>query len=422
MNAEKTSRRRPEILSPCGNFEKLRFAVRYGADAVYLAGKRFGMRAASDNFTDEELDEAIRFAHEQGVKVYIAANVTPREEELDAFAEYAALIGRLRPDAVIAADLGVVSLMKKYAPDVDIHISTQTNTQNSLACRMYQALGVRRVVLSRELSLESIRRIRAALPDEIELEAFVHGAMCISHSGRCLLSNYFVGRDANHGACAQPCRWEYEYHGAGIFADITEIKRPEIHLSALENRHGTFLFSSKDLCMIEHIPKLVEAGIDSFKIEGRVKSAYYTAVTTNAYKTELTRYLADPASYTFDPEALRELESVSHREYCTGYFFDHPLKDAKTVRNGGYIREKAFLATVESFDPASGKALLRQRNKASCGDRAEVVSPGKHARTFVFSEMWDEAGTPIDASPHPQMLYTAILPFDVCPGDIIRGA
>ena len=411
--------KRPEILAPCGNFEKMRFAVLYGADAVYLAGKSFGMRTASDNFTDEELKEAIDFAHERGVKVYITVNVMPRQYELDAFEKYLSFLSQIKPDALIVADLGVMSLAKKHAPDIDIHISTQANTVNSLSCRVFHELGAKRVVLSRELSLDEIKRIRDDIPDDLELEAFVHGAMCVSHSGRCLLSNFFVGRDANHGACAQPCRWEY--NGEGLSAEITEVKRPDIRLTALENERGTFIFSSKDMCMIEHIPELVKAGIDSFKIEGRVKSAYYTAVTANSYKTELMKYLADPDGYIFDGAALRELESVSHREYCTGYYFDHPLTNAQITQNGGYIKEKAFLATVESFDPATMRATLIQRNKAVNGNEADIITPGGMAKSFVLCDMQNEAGEPIESAPHPQMRFSVEMPFEVKVGDIIRG-
>lgn len=410
---------KPEILSPCGNFEKLRFAVLYGADAVYLAGKRFGMRSASDNFTDAELKDAIAFAHSHGVKVYVTVNIMPRQSELSDCEEYLKYLEEIRPDAIIIADLGVLRLANKICPHIEKHISTQMSTVNAQACITFAELGATRIVLSRELSLREIRAIRDAIPDSLELEAFVHGAMCVSYSGRCLLSNFFVGRDANHGACAQPCRWEY--NGQGLSADICEIKRPEIHLSALENEHGTFLFSSKDLCMIEHIPELVRAGINSFKIEGRVKSAYYTAVTTNAYKTELTRYLADPEGYRFDPRAKSELESVSHREYCTGYFFDHPLENAQITQNGGYIKEKSFLATVEDYDPQTGRAVLFQRNKAVAGQKADHVSPRKPPREFVFSDLRDADGNAIESAPHPKMIYSAAFPFPVEKGDIIRG-
>jgi len=412
--------KRPEILAPCGNFEKMRFAVLYGADAVYLAGKSFGMRTASDNFTDEELKSAIDFAHERGVKVYITVNVMPRQYELDAFEKYLSYLSQIKPDALIVADLGVMSLAKKHAPGIDIHISTQANTVNSLSCRVFHELGAKRVVLSRELSLDEIKRIRDDIPDDLELEAFVHGAMCVSHSGRCLLSNFFVGRDANHGACAQPCRWEY--NGEGLSAEITEVKRPDIRLTALENERGTFIFSSKDMCMIEHIPELVKAGIDSFKIEGRVKSAYYTAVTANSYKTELMKYLADPDGYIFDGAALRELESVSHREYCTGYYFDDPMKNPQLCTLPGYMREKAYIAIAESYNSETGEAVFVQRNKVSAGDRVEIISPGKLGRAFDVSLIKNEAGESVPSAPHPMMRFTVQTPFEVKPGDIMRGS
>jgi putative protease len=312
-----------------------------------------------------------------------------------------------------------MDIIKTEIPDAVLHLSTQASTVISASINFWKKFGVSRVVLARELSLEEIRLIRQNIDPETELECFVHGAMCVSYSGRCLLSNYFVGRDANHGACAQPCRWEY--NGDGISAEISEIKRPEIKLTALENERGTFIFSSKDMCMIEHIPELVKAGINSFKIEGRVKSAYYTAVTANAYKTELTRYLENPDEYIFDPAAKKELESVSHREYCTGYFFDHPLSNAQITENGGYIKEKAFLATVEAYDKKTGRATLIQRNKAVRGSSAEIISPGKCGEGLVLEEMFDEAMNPIESAPHPFMKFYVRVPFEVKPGDIMRS-
>lgn len=355
--------KKPEILSPAGNFEKLTFAVLYGADAVYVAGKSFGMRAASDNFSDEELVQAVEYCHERSVKLYVTVNVMPREYELGALPEYLTFLNeKARPDALIISDLGVLALAKRYAPNIDIHVSTQASTVNSEACKMYHSLGATRVVLSRELTLDEIRMIRDNIPADLELEAFVHGAMCVSYSGRCLLSNFFAGRDANRGKCAQPCRWEY-FDGEK-YAEIFEKKRPEEKISLVENERGTFMFSSRDLCMIEHIPELVQAGIDSFKIEGRVKSAYYTAVTANAYKTELNSYLRDPKNYVFNPKSLYELESVSHREYATGYFFDNCSENAQISSDGGYLRDKAFLSTVYDVDTENGRAVLCQRNKS----------------------------------------------------------
>ncbi len=412
---------RPEILSPAGNFEKLRFAVLYGADAVYVAGKDFGMRSASENFTNDELIAAVAYCHARGVKLYITVNVMPREHELPELIGYLSFLNdAVKPDALIVADMGVTALAKKHAPDLALHISTQCSTVNSEACRLYQSLGASRIVLSRELTLTEIRRIRDNIPPELELEAFVHGAMCVSYSGRCLLSNFFTGRDANHGRCAQPCRWEY-FEGEK-YAEIFEKKRPDEKIALVEHERGTFLFSSKDTCMIEHIPELVEAGINSFKIEGRVKSAYYTAITANVYKTELTRYLADPGHYVFDERQLYELSGVSHREYGTGYYFDDCMRNAQISSEGGYIREKAFLATVEEVDSAHGTVLLCQRNKACEGDACELVSPGKPSVPFVLRNLRDPDGGKIDSAPHPQMLYRADM---VCPmqvGDIIRSS
>ena len=411
--------KRPEILAPAGNFEKMRFAILYGADAVYLAGKSFGMRTASDNFTDEELAAAIEYAHGKGVKVYVTVNIMPRPSEEKALREYLAYLGEIAPDALIISDIGVFSMAKKYAPNVDIHISTQANTLNAAACRAWYELGATRVVLARELSLAEIAEIRSEIPPELELEAFVHGAMCVSHSGRCLLSNYFIGRDANRGACAQPCRWEYD--AKEITAEIHETGKPERSFEAVQNEHGTFMFSSKDMCMIEHIPELVKAGIDSFKIEGRVKSAYYTAITANAYKNELNSYLADPDGYVFDTKSLEEVESVSHRGYCTGYFYTSPLDNAQIWGEGGYIRDKAYLATVESFDKETGRAVLLQRNKVSEGEHARVISPGKGFCDIVLSDLRDENGEKIECAPHPKMRYSIAAPFELYPGDIVSG-
>ena len=412
--------KKPEILAPAGNFEKLTFAVLYGADAVYVAGKSFGMRAASDNFSNEELCEAVKYCHDRGVKLYVTVNIMPREYELPQLPEYLEFLNNeAKPDALIISDMGVLAMAKNFAPDIDIHISTQANTVNSEACKLYHSLGATRIVLARELTLEEITTLRASIPEELELEAFVHGAMCVSYSGRCLLSNFFSGRDANRGKCAQPCRWEY-FDGEK-YAEIFEKKRPEERVSLVENENGTFMFSSKDMCMIEHIPELVKAGINSFKIEGRVKSAYYTAVTANAYKTELNRYFDDPCGYKFDERALYELTSVSHREYGTGYFFDNCHKNAQITSDGGYLRDKAFLSTVSDVDEGKGIAVLCQRNKSVDGQVCELVSPGALSKEFVLEDMRDLDGNKIESAPHPQMLFTVKMNVPMKKGDIIRG-
>ncbi|MCQ2431069.1 MAG: U32 family peptidase [Clostridia bacterium] len=401
-----------ELLSPAGSFEKLRAAVLYGADAVYLAGNMFGMRAAAANFSDEELAEAVTFAHARGKKLYLTLNTMPREHEYPALEAYLDRIGHLGLDAFIIADPGVLALVKEKLPDMECHISTQTSTVSSAAAKAWHALGAKRVVLARELSMAEIMRIRDNIPAELELEAFIHGSMCVSYSGRCLLSNFFTGRDGNRGQCAQPCRWNYV---------ITEEKRPEMPLPIEETERGTFIMSSKDMCMIEHIPELMNSGIDSFKIEGRMKSAYYTAVVTNAYRMAMDAYVKDPAHYTYDPAWLRELESVSHREYGTGYYYDNPMENAQTVENPGYLREKAYLAVVTGYDPETGIASFIQRNKVSSGTDAELISPGCVGRSLPIHDLKNAAGEDMPAAPHPSMKFTMPVPFAVREGDILRA-
>ena len=402
----------PELLSPAGSFEKLRAALLYGADAVYLAGNMFGMRAAAANFTDEELVEAVQYTHARGKKVYLTLNTMPREYEYDALAKYLSRIGGIGLDACIIADIGVLGLVREMLPDMEIHISTQTSCVSAASAKMWHSLGAKRVVLARELTMEEVMRIRDNLPPEVELECFIHGSMCVSYSGRCLLSNHFTGRDGNRGMCAQPCRWNYV---------ITEEKRPEMPLPVEQTEHGTFIMSSKDMCMIEHIPELMKSGVDSFKIEGRMKSAYYTAVVTNAYRMAIDAYTANPANYTYDPLWLRELESVSHREYATGYWFDRAIENAQTVTDMGYLREKAYLAVVTDYDPETGIAQFIQRNKVISGTDAEMISPGKVGRALPVHSLKNEAGEDIESAPHPFMKFSMPVPFAVREGDILRA-
>ena len=404
--------RMPELLSPAGSFEKLRAALLYGADAVYLAGNMFGMRAAAANFTDEELAEAVQYTHARGKKVYLTLNTMPREYEYDALRSYLQRIGHIGLDAFIIADIGVLGLVREILPDAEIHISTQTSCVSAASARMWHSLGAKRIVLARELTIEEVMRIRDNLPPEVELECFIHGSMCVSYSGRCLLSNHFTGRDGNRGMCAQPCRWNYV---------ITEEKRPEMPLPIEQTEHGTFIMSSRDMCMIEHIPELMRSGVDSFKIEGRMKSAYYTAVVTNAYRMAIDAYTADPAGYAYDPLWLRELESVSHREYATGYWFDRAIENAQTVTDMGYLREKAYLAVVTDYDPETGIAQFIQRNKVVSGTEAEMISPGKVGRTLPVHSMKNEMGEEIESAPHPFMKFSMPVPFAVREGDILRA-
>ena len=407
--------KRPELLSPAGNFEKMKAAILYGADAVYLSGRIFGMRAAADNFSIEELACAVAYAHERGVKVYLTVNTMPRENEYALLKNYFGDLKNIDIDALIIADIGVLMLAKELLPNIEIHISTQANAVSSEACIAWHKLGAKRVVLARELTLAEIKAIRAAVPEDLELECFIHGSMCISYSGRCLLSGHIVGRDANMGMCAQPCRWNYTIRGY----EIAEEKRPDSPMPIEEIGGETFIMSSKDTCTIEHIPELVEAGIDSFKIEGRMKSAYYTSVVTNTYKMALDSYFS--GDYQYDPAWYRELESVSHRDYATGYYFSDSHVDANLSSTTGYIKDKAYLAMVVAYDEESGIATLTQRNKMSVGESVEILSPGKVGVGFTVTELLDTNGASIPSTPHPYMEFKMHMPFAVKAGDIVRA-
>ena len=419
----------PELLSPAGNFEKLKAAILYGADAVYCAGQMFGMRASADNFTVEELYEAVEYVHARGKKLYLTVNTMPHVQEYPLLRKFLADIKDVGIDAMIVADLGVMTTIREIIPDMEIHISTQTSIVSPASAKAWAAMGAKRLVLARELTMDEIRAIRAKLPDEIELEAFMHGSMCVSYSGRCLLANAFNGRDGNRGTCSQPCRWNYS---------LVEEKRPDM-LFPIEQQEnvGTFIMSSKDMCMIEHIPELMESGIASFKIEGRMKSAYYTAVVTNAYRLAIDTYEKDPASYRFDPAWLEELESVSHREYGTGFYFDDPMQNPQLVSTCGYLREKAYFSTATEYVEEEAKALCAggvemenaagrmyrfiQRNKVSVGDGAEMISPGKVGRGFFVTELYSPEGERLESAPHPSMIYWCRVPFEVREGDIMRA-
>ena len=407
--------KRPEILSPAGNFEKMRAAILYGADAVYLAGARFGMRAAADNFTVDELREAVAYAHERGVKVYLTLNTMPREDEYPALRDYLNELSDIPINAMIIADVGVLELVKEILPKMEIHISTQANAVSAAACSAWYKLGAKRVVLARELTLEEIRAIKAAVPAELELECFIHGSMCISYSGRCLLSEHIIGRDGNRGMCAQPCRWNYTLRGY----EIEEEKRPDFKIPLEEVNGETFIMASRDTCTIEHIPELIEAGIDSFKIEGRMKSAYYTAVVTNTYKMALDSYFS--GKYEYNPLWLRELESVSHREYATGFYYDNPMDNPQVATQNGYLREKAYLcvATGENED---SYAYFTQRNKIKEGDICEIITPGQVGKKFIATDLRRPNGDKIESAPHPSMEFKMRVPYEVKAGDIVRSS
>lgn len=405
----------PEILSPAGSREKMEAAIRYGADAVYLAYKSFGMRSAADNFSLDELKDAVIYAHERTKRVYMTVNSIVDEDGYSSLCELCESIKEFGIDAFIVSDLGVASVLREYMPDCCLHLSTQCSVSSSRACMEYAKLGFSRIVLARELSLEQIKQIRQNTPRDIELEVFVHGSMCIAYSGRCLLSQYYTGRNANKGQCTQPCRWVYN----GCV--IREEKRPDMPLDVIEDPLGTYVMASKDLCMIEHIPQLCEAGISCFKIEGRMKSAYYTSVVTNTYRMALDSYLSNKDGYSFDPAWQYELDSVSHREYDTGFFFTSPKDDPKIAYDNGYIREKAYLATAVGYDKSTGRALFYQKNKVSSSQSVELLSPGHCGVGFIAEDMRDESGAVIESAPHPKMLFSLRVPFEVKVGDILRG-
>ncbi len=418
-----------ELLSPAGNFEKLRAALLYGADAVYCAGQSFGMRSAADNFTNEELYEAVKYTHARGKKLYLTLNTMPHGDEYPELYKFLESIKDAGIDAFIIADLGVMAAVRKVMPDAEIHISTQASIVSPEAALAYVAMGAKRLVLARELTFTEIRAIKDALPEGIELEAFVHGSMCVSYSGRCMLSNMLTGRDANRGRCSQPCRWGYTLY---------EEKRPDIPIPIEENNLGTFIMSSKDMCTVEHIPELIACGIDSFKIEGRMKSAYYAAVVTNCYRMAIDAYLADPENYEFDKNILGELDSVSHREYATGFYLDKPFDNAQLSSMTGYIREKSYFATaveytdndIEKLAAAgveiqnAGGRLYRfmQKNKVKVGDRAEIISPSKIGVALDVNEIYLDGGEAAESAPHPSMTFWVRVPFEVKAGDIMRAA
>ena len=402
------NRKRPELLSPAGNLEKLKYAINYGADAVYCALDRFGMRASAGNLSLSELQEGLDYAHARDARLYLTLNTMPRDSELANLREYARELAKITPDAFIISDPGVMDIIKEEIPNAELHLSTQASTVNSAAVKFWGRYGVKRVVLARELSLEEIKRLKSEIPSDMEIECFIHGAMCISYSGRCLMSNYYTGRNANGGACAQPCRWKYflreEKHGETAYAE--------------QYGDGTYVFSSRDMRMIEHINDLVDAGIDSLKIEGRMKSAYYTAAITNAYKIALDDYFDRKP---FDERCLRETESVSHREYGTGYFYSLPSENANVVDENEYIADRPFLATVTEYDSEKRLAKCIQRNKMSVGEGANLLTPGSFGRDIVIGRMYDAEMNPIEATPHAKMEFYLELD-DAKSGDIIRGA
>ena len=384
--------KKPELLIPASSLEVLKTAVMFGADAVYIGGEAFGLRAKAKNFTPEEMEEGIAFAHEHGVKVHVTANILAHNYDLEGAASYFKELARMKPDALIIADPGMVMLAKENCPDIDIHISTQANNTNYLTFRFWYDQGIRRVVCARELSLKEIKEIREKIPADMEIECFIHGAMCISYSGRCLLSNYFTGRDANHGACTHPCRWKYA---------LMEETRPGEYLPVYENERGTYLFNSKDLCMVEYIPQMLEAGIDSFKIEGRMKTALYVATVARTYRKAIDAALTSKEAYEeILPWCREEISKCTYRQFTTGFYFGKPDENTQIYDNNTYINEYTYLGIVEKAE--GNKVYITQRNKFTVGEEIEIMkSDGRNIKTKVLAIV-DENGEEVESAPHPQ--------------------
>ena len=398
------SEKKIELLAPAGDMERLEMAVAYGADAVYLAGTTFGMRSFAGNFTPEELKRAVALCHKKGVRVHVTCNTMPRNDEVARLPKWLTYLDQVGVDAVILADVGVMALAGKYAPHVQRHISTQASIVNYETARAWHDLGADRVILARELSLDEIREIRDKTPPELELEAFAHGAMCVSYSGRCLLSNYMTGRDSNRGACAQPCRYKYA---------LMEEKRPGEYFPVYEDEKGTYIMNSRDMCTIDHVAELMDAGLDSLKLEGRAKSAYYAAIVTGAYRHAIDAALA---GQPLDPVWRDEVEHISHRHYSTGFYFGQPGQFTEDSR---YIRDWQIVAKVRSCTP-DGRAVLTLNNKFSVGDQLELVGPGLRPRPVTVKALWDEDGQSLDQVRKPQMVFQLDLPCQAPPLSLLR--
>ena len=402
--------RKPELLIPAGSLEVLRTAVNYGADAVYIGGDVFSLRAKAKNFTKEEMTRGIAYAHSKNVKVYVTANIFAHNDDLKEAEEYFKEMAQIKPDGLIISDPGMFSLAEKYCPEVERHISTQANNTNYLTYRFWYEHGAKRVVSARELSLEEIKEIRANIPEDMEIESFIHGAMCISYSGRCLLSNYFTGRDANRGECTHPCRWKYA---------VEEEKRPGEYLPVFENERGTYIFNSKDLCMIEHIPEMIDAGIDSFKIEGRMKTALYVACVARTYRKAIDDYLESEEKYRANMGwYLSEISKCTYRQFTTGFYFGKPSEESQIYDNNTYINEYIYLGMSDKTDSES--VYIEQKNKFCVGDEIEIMKPdGSNVPTKVLA-IHDEDGNEMESCPHSKQklrIFLSVLPDA---GDILR--
>ena len=403
-----------ELLAPAGDLEKLKIAVLYGADAVYLGGTSFSLRAKAKNFDTQQMGEGIEFAHSHGAKVYVTCNIFAHNEDFEHMADYFRELRELGADALLIADPGVFALARKTVPDMDLHISTQANNTNYHTALFWKELGAKRIVMARELSLVEIKDISRNIPEDMEIEAFVHGAMCISYSGRCLLSNYLSGRDANKGACSHPCRWEYY---------VTEKTRPNEYMPIVEEERGTYIFNSKDLCMIDHIPELVDAGIMSLKIEGRIKTAFYVGTVVKAYREAVDDYLTSPELYNSKKEKgyyIQEAAKASYRGFTTGFYYGKPGKNEQIYTTSSYIRTYDFIGMVKEYDPETGYAIIEQRNKFVKGDEVEFMLQDGKAFKQIIKEILTLDGESVSEAPHPQQLLKIRTDQPVKPFDMMR--
>ena len=401
--------KKTELLAPAGNMEKLKMALLYGADAVYLGGKAFGLRAFGGNFTNEELQEAVDFAHKLGKKIYVTVNIFPHNSDIAKLPAYLTFLNEIKVDAILVADLGVFTLAKEYAPDVELHISTQANNTNWAAVNAWAELGASRVVLAREMSLEEIKEIREKC--SVELEMFVHGAMCISYSGRCLMSNYLTGRDANRGSCAQPCRWNYA---------LVEEKRPGQYFPVLEDERGTYIFNSKDMCLLPYLPDVIASGVDSLKIEGRMKSVHYAASVVKAYREAIDNYFAAPEQFEVKKEWVEELDKVSHRAYTTGFYYGRPTEKDQIYGTSSYTQTSDFVGLVLDYDEKTGFATVEQRNNMKVGQEIEIFQPHLAGYRQILQEMYNDEGEAIQVAPHPQQIVKIRMDKPVEPYGILR--
>lgn len=404
-------RKKPELLIPSSSLEVLKVAVTYGADAVYIGGDMYGLRAKAKNFSMEDMKEGIRFAHEHGKKVYVTANITAHNKDMEGIAEYFKELKKIKPDALIISDPGVFDIAKEICPELDVHISTQANNVNYRTYRFWHRLGATRVVSARELSIEEIGEIRKNIPDELEIETFIHGAMCISYSGRCLLSNYFTGRDANLGACTHPCRWKYY---------IVEENRPGEYLPIEENERGTYIFNSKDLCMIEHIPDIINAGINSLKIEGRMKTALYVAAVTRTYRQAIDDYYTDPMLYEKNiPYYMEEISKCTYRQFTTGFFYGPTTNETQIYDNNTYVKEYTYLGIIRGQNE-SGMYEIEQRNKFCVGEQIEVMKPTGENVLVQVKKITDEDGEEMESCPHPKQKIFIDLGITLNQFDLLR--